>query len=143
MSDTIIYVISASSGISIEGDYILDLINVHCLPGSIIYSVVSSSNDDNMSVTSSTSRLSASRNLEKFLQKRFANVKLVALDSEQDGQRLLRKLTEQKLTKPTKRCLRPYLFAQTFAYENPKVNDRAALPLHSQPFESPRPSPAR
>lgn len=75
-----------------------------------------------MSVTSSTSRLSSSRNLEKFLQKRFSNVKLVPLDNEQDGQRLLRKLTEQKLTKPTKRCLRPYLFAESFAYENPKVN---------------------
>ena len=49
-------------------------------------------------------------------------MKLVPLDNEQDGQRLLRKLTEQKLTKPTKRCLRPYLFAETFAYENPKVN---------------------
>ena len=121
MSDTILYVISASSGISIEGDYLLDLINIHCLPGSIIYSVISSSNDDSMSVTSLTSRLSASRNLEKFLQKRFANVKLVPLDTEQDGQRLLRKLTEQKLTKPTKRCLRPYLFAQTFSYENPQV----------------------
>ncbi|CAF4027911.1 unnamed protein product [Adineta steineri] len=120
LSDTIIYVISASSGISIEGDYLLDLINVHCLPGSIIYSVVSSSTDDSMSVTSSTSRHSLSRNLERFLQKRFANVKLVPLDNEQDGQRLLRKLTEQKLTKPTKKCLRPYLFAQTYSYENPK-----------------------
>jgi hypothetical protein len=64
MSDTIIYVISSSHGISIEGDYILDLINVHCLPGSIIYSVVSSSNDESMSTTSS--RVSASRNLENF-----------------------------------------------------------------------------
>ncbi|UJR24736.1 hypothetical protein I4U23_006110 [Adineta vaga] len=122
LSDTIIYVISSSSGISIEGDYLLDLINVHCLPGSIIYSVISSSNDDTMSVTSATSRLSSTRNLEKFLEKRFSNVKLVALDSEQDGQRLLRKLTEQKLTKPTKRCLRPYLFAEHLSYENSKAS---------------------
>jgi hypothetical protein len=121
MCDTIIYVISSSSGISIEGDYLLDLINVHCLPGSIIYSGVSSSNDDSMSTTSS-SRHSSLRNLEKFLEKKFSNVKLTPLDNQQDGQRLLRKLTEQKLTKPTKKCLRPYLFAQTFSYENPKVN---------------------
>ncbi len=119
MSDTIIYVISSSHGISIEGDYLLDLINVHCLPGSIIYSVVSSSNDETMSTTSS--RVSASRDLEKFLEKRFSNVKLISLDNEQDGQRLLRKLTEQKLTKPMKQCLRPYLFAQSISYENPKV----------------------
>jgi hypothetical protein len=115
MSDTIIYVIS-SNGISIEGDYLLDLINVHCLPGSIIYSVVSSSNDE-----SASSRASTSRNFEKILEKRFSNVKLISLDNEQDGQRLLRKLTEQKLIKPTKKCLRPYLFAQSFSYENPKV----------------------
>jgi hypothetical protein len=121
MCDTIIYVISSSSGISIEGDYLLDLINVHCLPGSIIYSGVSSSNDDSMSTTSS-SRHSSLRNLEKFLEKKFSNVKLTPLDNQQDGQRLLRKLIEQKLTKPTKKCLRPYLFAQTFSYENPKVN---------------------
>jgi hypothetical protein len=121
MSDTIMYVISSSHGISIEGDYLLDLINVHCSPGSIIYCCISSSNDDSMSITSSTSRLSSSRNLEKFLEKRFSNVKLFPLDNEQDGQRLLRKLTEQKLTKPTKRCLRPYLFAETLSYENPKV----------------------
>jgi len=70
---------------------------------------------------STTSRLSSSRNLEKFLEKRFSNVKLVPLDNEQDGQRLLRKLIEQKLVKPTKTCLRPYLFAQSFSYENPKV----------------------
>jgi hypothetical protein len=116
MSDTIIYVISSSNGISIEGDYLLDLINVHCLPGSIIYSIVSSSKDESIS-----SRVSSSRNFEKILEKRFSNVKLISLDNEQDGQRLLRKLTEQKLIKPTKKCLRPYLFAQTFSYENPKV----------------------
>jgi len=121
MCDTIIYVISSSSGISIKGDYLLDLINVHCLPGSIIYSAISSANDDSMSTTSSL-RHSSLRNLEKFLEKRFSNVKLTPLDNQQDGQRLLRKLTEQKLTKPTKKCLRPYLFAQTFSYENPKVN---------------------
>jgi hypothetical protein len=120
MSDTIMYVISSSSGISIEGDYLLDLINVHCLPGSIIYTVVSSSNDDSISTTSS--RHSLSRNLEKILQKRFSDVKLTPLDNQQDGQRFLRKLTEQKLIKPTKKCLRPYLFAQSFSYENPKVN---------------------
>jgi hypothetical protein len=119
MSDTIIYVISSSHGISIEGDYILDLINVHCLPGSIIYSVVSSSNDESMSTTSS--RVSASRNLENFLEKRFSNVKLISLDNKQDGQRLLRKLTEQKLTKPIKQCLRSYLFAEALSYQNPKV----------------------
>jgi hypothetical protein len=113
MSDTIIYCISSSSGISIEGDYLLDLINVDCLPGNIIYSVVSSSNE--------SSRLSSLRNLEKFLEKRFSNVKLISLDNEQDGQRLLRKLTEQKLIKPINKCLRPYLFAQTISYENPKV----------------------
>jgi hypothetical protein len=116
MSDTIIYVISSSNGISIEGDYLLDLINVHCLPGSIIYSIVSSSKDESIS-----SRVSSSRNFEKILEKRFSNVKIISLDNEQDGQRLLRKLTEQKLIKPTKKCLRPYLFAQTFSYENPKV----------------------
>ena len=32
MSDTIMYVISSSHGISIEGDYLLDIINVHCSP---------------------------------------------------------------------------------------------------------------
>jgi pre-rRNA-processing protein TSR1 len=118
VSDTIIYVISASHGISIEGDYLLDVINVHCVNGNVIYSVVSSSNDDSMSTTSS--RLSSSRNLEKFLEKRFSNVKLVPLDNEQDGQRLLRKLIEQKLTKPSKRCLRSYLFAQEFSFEDTK-----------------------
>lgn len=122
MCDTIIYVISSSSGISIEGDYLLDLINVHCLPGSIIYTIVSSSNDDSMSTITTTSRQSSIRNLEKFLEKRFSDVKLNPLDNEQDGQRLLRKLTEQKLIKPTKKCLRPYLFAETFSYENSKVN---------------------
>ena len=86
---------------------------------SIIYTVISTSNDETMSTTSS--RVSSSRNLEKFLEKRFANVKLVPLDNEQDGQRLLRKLTEQKLTKPTKTCLRPYLFAQSLSYSNPNV----------------------
>lgn len=122
MCDTIIYVISSSSGISIEGDYLLDLINVHCLPGSIVYTVVSSSNDDSMSTITTSSRHSSIRNLEKFLEKRFSDVKLNPLDNEQDGQRLLRKLTEQKLNKPTKKCLRPYLFAQTFSFENSKVN---------------------
>ena len=72
-----------------------------------------------MSTTSS--RVSSSRNLEKFLEKRFANVKLVPLDNEQDGQRLLRKLTEQKLTKSTKTCLRPYLFAQSVSFSNPNI----------------------
>jgi hypothetical protein len=72
-----------------------------------------------MSTTSS--RVSASRNLENFLQKRFSNVKLISLDNEQDGQRLLRKLTEQKLTKPIKQCLRPYLIAEALSYQNPKV----------------------
>ena len=119
MSDTIMYVISSSAGISLEGDYLLDIINVHCSPGSIIYSVISSSNDETMSTTSS--RVSSSRNLEKFLEKRFPDVKLISLDNEQDGQRLLRKLTEQKLTKPTKTCLRPYLFAQSLSYSNPTV----------------------
>ena len=114
MSDTIMYVISSSHGISIEGDYLLDTINVHCSPGSIIYSVISSSNDESMSTTSSCA--STSRNLEKFLEKRFPNVKLVPLDNEQDDQRLLR-----KLTKPTKTCLRPYLFAQSVSYSNPTV----------------------
>ncbi len=68
MSDTIIYVIS-SNGISIEGDYLLDLINDNCQPRSIIYSVVSTSNDESMSTTSS--RVSTSRNFENFLQKDF------------------------------------------------------------------------
>ncbi|CAF3256492.1 unnamed protein product [Rotaria sp. Silwood2] len=40
MCDTIIYVISSLHGISNEEDYLFDLINVHCLPGSIIYTVV-------------------------------------------------------------------------------------------------------
>lgn len=53
VSDTIIYAISLSHGVSIEGDYLLDLIHVHCLPGSIIYSVVSSSNDESLLTTSS------------------------------------------------------------------------------------------
>jgi hypothetical protein len=78
--------------------------------------VISESDNDSMSTTSS--RLSSSRNLEKFLEKKFSNVKLIGLDNEQDGQRLIRKLTEQKLQKPTKKCLRPYLFPQTFSYEN-------------------------
>ena len=69
MSDTILYVISSSSGISIEGDYLLDLINVHCLAPNLIYSVVSAVNDDSISTTSS--RLSTTRNLERFLEKRF------------------------------------------------------------------------
>jgi hypothetical protein len=103
-----------------EGDYLLDFINVHCLPGSIIYSVISSSTDESMSTTSS--RLSSTRNFEKFLEKRFSDVKLISLDNQQDGQRLLRKLTEQKLNKSTKTCLRPYLFAQSSSYENPQVN---------------------
>lgn len=119
MSDTIMYVISSSNGISIEGDYLLDIINVHCSPGSIIYSLISSSNDETMSTTSS--RVSSLRNVEKSLEKRFADVKLIPLDNEQDGQRLLRKFTEQKLTKPTKTCSRPYLFAQSFSYSNPTV----------------------
>ena len=55
---------------------------------------------------------------------RFANVKLTPLDTEQDGQRLLRKLTEQKLVQPTKRCLRPYLFAQSISYENSQVEEK-------------------
>ena len=131
ISDTIIFVISSSKGISIEGDYLLDLIHLHCLPGSVIYSLINSSNDDRMS-TSSTSRLSVSRELEKFLEKRFANVKMTALDSEQDGQRLLRKLIEQKLVQATNRCLRPYLFAQSVVYDNPQVT----LLLDVLPFSS-------
>ena len=115
ISDTIIYVIS-SNGISIEGDYLLDLINIHCSPGSIIYSVVTSQDNDTTS-----SRVSLNRNLEKILEKRFSNVKLISLDNQQDGQRLLRKLTEQKLIKPTKSCLRPFIFGQSISYENPKV----------------------
>lgn len=118
MSDTVLYAISSSHGISMEGDYLLDLINVHCVPGSIIYSIISSSNDETMSTTS---RISTSKHLEKFLEKKFSNVKINTLDNEQDAQRILRKLTEQKLSKPVKKCLRPYLFAQEFSYENPKV----------------------
>ena len=76
-----------------------------------------------MSTTSSSTTVSSLRNLEKFLEKRFSDVKLISLNTEQDGQRLLRKLTEQKLNKPTKKCLRPYLFAQTSSYENPKVSE--------------------
>ncbi len=74
-----------------------------------------------MSTTSS--RHSSTKTLGKFLEKRFSDVKLTPLDNEQDGQHLLRKLTEQKLIKPTKKCLRPYLFAQAFSYENPKVKN--------------------
>jgi hypothetical protein len=121
-------VISSSNGISIEGDYLLDLINNHCLSGNIIYSVISSSNDDSMSTTSS--RLSSLKNLEKFLEKRFSDVKLVSLDNQQDGQRLLRKLIEQKLIKSPKICLRPYLFAQAFSYENPKVKINSFLLIY-------------
>lgn len=121
ISDTIIYVISSSKGISIEGDYLLDLINLHCLPGSVIYTLINSSDDDDRMSTTTTTRLSVSRDLEKFLEKRFSNVKMTPLDTEQDGQRLLRKLIEQKLVQATKRCLRPYLFGQSFAYENPQV----------------------
>jgi hypothetical protein len=69
MSDAIIYVVSSLHGISIEGDYLLDLINDNCQPRSIIYSVVSTSNDESMSTTSS--RVSTSRNFENFLQKDF------------------------------------------------------------------------
>ena len=58
------------------------------------------------------------------LRLRFANVKLTPLDTEQDGQRLLRKLTEQKLVQPTKRCVRPYLFAQSISYENTQVEEK-------------------
>jgi hypothetical protein len=68
MSDTIIYVISSSHGISIEGYYLLDFINVHCLAGTIIDSFVSSSNDESMSTKSSC--LSSSRNFEKLLKKK-------------------------------------------------------------------------
>ncbi|CAF3025933.1 unnamed protein product [Rotaria socialis] len=120
MSDTIIYIISSSTGLSIEGDYLIDLINIHCLPQSIIYSVISSSNDDNMSTISSTSKVSSFKNLEKFLEKKFSDVKLTPLDNQQDAQRLLNKLTQQKLIKISKKFQRPYLFAQTFSYENPK-----------------------
>ena len=96
MSDTIVYAISSSHGVSIEGDYLLDLINGYCSPGSSIYSVISSSNDDSISTISSC--LSSLGNFEQ----RFSNVKLISLDNEQDGQRLLRKLTEQNLIQSTK-----------------------------------------
>lgn len=123
MSDTIIYLLSSSTGLSIEGDYLVDLINIHCLPQSIIYSVIKSSNDDNdnMSTISSTSKISSFKNLEKYLEKRFSDVKLTPLDNQQDAQRLLNKLTQQKLIKINKKLQRPYLFAQTFSYENTKV----------------------
>ncbi|CAF3413870.1 unnamed protein product, partial [Rotaria sp. Silwood2] len=39
ISDTIIYLISSLHGISIEGDYLFDLINIHCVNGNVIYSV--------------------------------------------------------------------------------------------------------
>ena len=119
MSDTVMYVILSSAGISIEGDYLPDIINVHCSSGSVIYLLISSSNNESMSTTSS--RVSSSRNLGKFVEKRFSDVKLIPLGNEQDSQHLLKKLTEQKLTKPTETCLRPYLFAQFFSYLNPNV----------------------
>ncbi|CAF3913900.1 unnamed protein product [Rotaria sordida] len=120
MSDTIIYVLSSSNGISIEGDYLLDLINVHCLSGNVIYSIIESNDDSMSTISSSTSRNSSLKNLEKYLEKKFSNVKLIPLNNPQDGQRLLSKLTQQKLIKITKTFSRPYLFAQTFSYLNPK-----------------------
>jgi len=111
MSDTIIYVISSSNGISIEGDYLLDLINLHCSVNNQIYSVISSSNENSIS---SSSRLSSIKYLEKILEKGSSNVKLNFLNNQQDGQSLLRKLTEQELIKPIKNCLRSYLFILLF-----------------------------
>jgi len=65
INDTILNVISLlSSGRSIEGDYLLDLINHHYQPGSIIYSIISSSNNVQMATTSL--RFSRWKNLEKF-----------------------------------------------------------------------------
>ncbi|CAF3536579.1 unnamed protein product [Rotaria sp. Silwood1] len=120
ISDTIIYVLSSSHGISIEGDYLLDLINVHCLPGNVIYSIIESNDESMSTISSSTSKNSSLKNLEKYLEKKYSNVKLIPLNNQLDGQRILSKLTQQKLIKTTKLFSRPYLFAQEFSYLDPK-----------------------
>lgn len=92
-----------------EGDYLLDLINVHCSVSSSIYALVNSTGHQSI------------KYFEKLLETKFANVKLNSLENQHDAQRLLNKLTEQKLTKPIKQIPRSYLFAQSFAYLNPQV----------------------
>lgn len=118
LSDTIVYLVSSEKGISIEGDYLLDLIDHHCSPSSVIYCLQTSTNDDQMSHLTSTTKNSTNKLLEKFLQKRSPDAKFVPFNSEQDAQRLLRKFTELKLIQHGKKTLRPFLFAESFSYEN-------------------------
>lgn len=99
----------------------MDLIDQHCSPTSVVYALQTSTNDDQMSNISSSMKNSANKILEKFLQKRSPDAKFVPLDSEQDAQRLLRKFTELKLNSNTKQSLRPFLFAESFSYENSQV----------------------
>ena len=113
--------ISAEKGISLEGDYLLDLIGEHCSPSSVIYCLQNSLVDEHMSASSSTSKHSTNRLFEKFLAKRSPDAKFVPLDNEQDAQRLLRKFTELKFIQHGKKTLRPFLFAESVAYERVQV----------------------
>ncbi|CAF4550051.1 unnamed protein product, partial [Rotaria sp. Silwood2] len=106
--------------ISIEGEYLLDLINVYCLPGNIIYSIIDSNDETMSTISSSTSKTSSFKNLEKYREKKYSNVKLVPLNNQLDGQHLLLKLTQLKLIKINKSFSRSYLFAQDFSYLDSK-----------------------
>lgn len=102
----------------------MDLIDQHCSPTSVIYALQTSTNDEQMSNLTSSMRNSNNKILEKFLQKRSPSAKFVPLDSEQDAQRLLRKLTELKFNSNAKKTLRPFVFAESFSYENSFVRSK-------------------
>ena len=59
--------------------------------------------------------------MEKFLEKRFSNVKLISLNNEQDAQRFIMKLNQQKLLEPIEKRLRPFVFVQSISYQNLNV----------------------
>ncbi|CAF2704822.1 unnamed protein product [Rotaria sp. Silwood2] len=71
-------------------------------------------------ISSSTSKTSSFKNLEKYREKKYSNVKLVPLNNQLDGQHLLLKLTQLKLIKINKSFSRSYLFAQDFSYLDSK-----------------------
>lgn len=116
ISDTCLFVLSSQNkGIDPAGEKLFDTIYSFHLPSPIF--VVQGLK--NLPIkTQSQSRIE----LQKVVDIKMADMKLLSLDTDTDGLNLLHKLSQHKLTPNTFNKLRPYVLAEKYHYQQDKLN---------------------